>query len=68
MAKGKTFVTYRFLAYVPLHLKSEYQALGWRFRDENPLAGTHHGDWSDIGEYISDRDEEPPTPKLQVLR
>jgi len=59
--KPRTIVTYKFVAYVPHHLKQEYESLGWRVKDT--LAGTHHGDWSCIGEYISDRDEEPPTPR-----
>jgi hypothetical protein len=42
-------------------MKEEYESLGWRVNDS--LAGTHHGDWSYIGEYVSDRDEEPPTPR-----
>jgi hypothetical protein len=53
-------VTYRFVAYVPHHRKEEYEALGCTVRDT--LAGTHHGDWSYIGEYVSERDEEPPVP------
>ena len=59
--KPRIIMTYKFVAYVPKHKSEEYVALGWTVRDS--LAGTPHGEWSYIGEYISDRDEEPPTPK-----
>ena len=61
--KPRVTVTYRFVKYIPKQFKEEYEALGWIVRDA--LAGTHHGDWSYIGEFFSDRDEEPPMPVLR---
>jgi hypothetical protein len=55
------------VAYVPLERIPEYEALGWRV-NATALSGTSHGQYSAIGEYVSDRDEEPPTPNLSVLR
>jgi hypothetical protein len=60
MAKGKTIVTWKHVAYVPKHRKSEFEALGWKVEDK--LNGTHHGDWSYIGEYVGPEGKEPPWP------
>ncbi len=63
LAKEKTIVTWRHLAYVPHHRRAEFEALGWKVEDK--LNGTHHGDWSCIGEWVGPEGQEPPMPVLR---
>ena len=60
-SRGPTIVSYSYLKYVPKKLKAEYEALGWTVTDD--LKGTHHGDYSYIGKYVTDRDRPPPMPE-----
>ena len=60
VAKGKTIVTYKFVALIDHHRVQEWQDLGWTIR--RPTVPSHHDAYGVIGEYVSDRDEEPPHP------
>jgi len=64
--RPRQIVTYKFVAMVDHHRIEEWKALGWKFREPN--TPTRHDEYGLVGEYISDRDEEPPTPNMPVLR
>ena len=58
--RPRTIVTYKFLAMIDNHRKQEWEALGWTIR--TPNVASHHDAYGVIGEYVSERDEEPPVP------
>src|SRR5262245_8119964 len=56
LAQGKTFVSYSWTKFVPIHQAEEYRSLGWELKD----AGHPHNRWSYIGVWRSLRDDPPP--------
>ncbi len=59
-------MTYRFVKYIPWEQVEDYERLGWTINAQ-ALSGTSHGQYSVIGEFRTEHDEEPPIPNVSVL-